>query len=168
LPPVKRKEAGLTNIYFFPADGYIILPAGTYTFSINPKDGEVSNLYIAEADNKFETLKFYGVLSANFTLTETSKIKPYVWKGNYTSTDAILWAQIEAGSKATEYEEYIEPKTYTPKDDGTVEGITSISPNMTFYVDSVEGLLVDVEYNIDTKKYIDKKFAELQALVLEV
>lgn len=66
----------------------------------------------------------------------------------------------------TEYAPYIEPIEYPVSADGTVEGVTSIYPATTLVTDTA-GAVMDCTYNVDTKKYIDKKFAELQALILE-
>lgn len=74
--------------------------------------------------------------------------------------------QIELGDE-TEHEPYIEPIIYPVNEDGTVEGVTSLYPTTTLLSDA-EGVLIEAEYNADTKKYIDNKFAELQALILEV
>lgn len=57
-------------------------------------------------------------------------------------------------------------KEYEVNSDGTVEGVKSISPQMNIFTDTL-GVNIACEYNADTKKYIDNKFAELQALVLE-
>jgi hypothetical protein len=84
--------------------------------------------------------------------------------GDYISIENL---QVEIGDTVTEWEEYKEPTTYTPNADGTVDGVTSLYPTTTLMTDT-EGVTIEAEYNADTKKYIDKKFAELQALVLEV
>jgi hypothetical protein len=86
-----------------------------------------------------------------------------VTQGNFSWQDI----QIEPGSTATDYEPYIEPQTATADKEGVVKGLTSLSPNMTL-VTNPSGAIINLEYNADTKKYIDNKFAELQALILEV
>lgn len=65
----------------------------------------------------------------------------------------------------TGFEEYQEPVIYPVAADGTVEGITSLYPTTTLITDT-EGVVLDVDYIVDTKKYIDKIKAELQALIL--
>ena len=70
-----------------------------------------------------------------------------------------LVIQLELGSTATEYESY-NVAEYTPTSDGTVEGVTSLYPNTTLLTDT-EGVTINCEYNIDIKKYIDNKIAEL-------
>ncbi len=87
--------------------------------------------------------------------------------------------QIEEGLVATEYEPYIDPSTvtvtrygadatdrlqnYVPNADGTVPGITSLSPNMTILTDT-EGVIVECEYNRDTNKVIEKLTNAITAL----
>ena len=73
--------------------------------------------------------------------------------------------QLEVGTDATEYEAYKGQDTYTPIADGTVKGVKSIYPSMTIFTDN-DGVLINCEYNADTKKYIDNKFAELQAAIV--
>lgn len=81
--------------------------------------------------------------------------------------------QIEEGNTATDYTPYIDPatvnvsaggKTYIPAADGTVKGISS-----TVLADGIstdtEGVVIDCEYIVDTKTYIDKKFEELKSLL---
>ena len=67
-------------------------------------------------------------------------------------------------SEDSEFEEY-KGEAYTPTEDGIVEGVKSISPNMTVTTDT-EGVVIDMTYNADTKMYIDNKFAELQAAIV--
>lgn len=56
-------------------------------------------------------------------------------------------------------------KTFTLSPSGEVTGMKSIYPSMTILTDN-PGATVTATYNADTKKYIDSKFAELQALAL--
>lgn len=72
--------------------------------------------------------------------------------------------QFELGSKGTKYEPYTEPQTATATADGTVNGLTSLSPSITLLTDS--DVILECEYNTDTKMYIDNKFAELSAAIL--
>lgn len=113
--------------------------------------------------------------ATNTTVTTTSMVLPngydyYYWICYAELIDADLasfeYMQLEVGTDATEYEAYKGQDTYTPIADGTVKGVKSIYPSMTIFTDN-DGVLINCEYNADTKKYIDNKFAELQALVLE-
>ena len=60
---------------------------------------------------------------------------------------------VEVGSVATGYSLY-NGAQYTPATDGSVSGITSISPNMTIFTDT-EGVVVEMEYNRDTTKMFE-------------
>lgn len=75
----------------------------------------------------------------------------------YTATYSDI--QIELGENATEYELYKEAQVIPVNSDGTVSGMTSISPNMTIFTDT-DGVTINCEYIADTKKYIDSKIAE--------
>lgn len=74
--------------------------------------------------------------------------------------------QIEIGSITTTYEPYKEPQTATANTDGTVEGLRSVSPNMTLLADN--NVIIDCTYNKSTKAYIDEKVSALSAALLEV
>ncbi len=63
--------------------------------------------------------------------------------------------QIEAGKTATEFETYVEPKTYTADENGIVKGVTSLYPTTTLTAE--DGVTMEAEYNRD----INKAFAEL-------
>ena len=63
--------------------------------------------------------------------------------------------QLEVGEEGTDFEPYKEISEHTPASDGTVEGITSLSPNMTIFADT-EGEIVECEYIKDTNKVIQK------------
>lgn len=100
--------------------------------------------------------------------TATKKYLTRTWLyigGEYevTFTDYRFKVQLEAGQKATDYEEFKGEK-HTPALDGTVSGMMSITPNMTILTDT-EGVVIDCEYIVDTKTYIDKKFEELKSLL---
>ena len=76
-----------------------------------------------------------------------------------TSGAKVKNIQIEFGTVATAFEPY-NGAEYTPAADGTVPGVTSLSPIMTILTDT-EGVIVECDYNVDTKKYIDRKIAEM-------
>ncbi len=88
------------------------------------------------------------------------------YSGNAEGNIEYSNIQLETGSTATEYVPYAGTQTVTANPDGTVEGLTSVAPNMTLLSDT-PGVIMDVTYNADTKTYIDQKIASLQALLLE-
>ena len=61
---------------------------------------------------------------------------------------------IEVGNIETDFEAFTETE-YIPSSDGTVEGVTSLSPNMTILTDT-ENVIVECEYIKDTNKVIEK------------
>jgi hypothetical protein len=90
--------------------------------------------------------------------------KAYVgiaWYGSVKYSIKITELQIELGLNATEYEPYIQPQTVIANADGTVDAITSVSPNITIVTDT-DGAIINCEYNRD----INKAFAELQQAIL--
>lgn len=72
-----------------------------------------------------------------------------------TLTNFKIKIQLEKNDKYTDYEAFKEVTMHTPSSDGTVEGITSLSPVMTLLTDT-EGVTIECEYNKDTGKVIEK------------
>ena len=100
-----------------------------------------------------------GDLLKQFTVTPGSggfQIFLYSNQPNIALTTECSFENIcvEAGTEAKGYEVYKGVK-FTPNADGTVPGITSLSPNMTILTDT-EGVVVECEYNRDTNKVIEK------------
>ena len=71
-------------------------------------------------------------------------------KGNYSWQDI----QIEPGTTATDYEPYIEPQTATADKEGVVNGLTSLSPNMTL-TSNTTGVAINCQYYRDIDTYIN-------------
>lgn len=65
------------------------------------------------------------------------------------------------------YEDYINGTEYTPNADGTINGLTSVSPTMTLLTDT-EGVTIECEYNKDTNKVISKLVNAISAMGGEV
>jgi hypothetical protein len=63
-------------------------------------------------------------------------------------TITIVKPCLELGTTATAYEPYIEPTTYTANSDGTINGIKSISPNMTLLTNN-SGVVINAHYYKD-------------------
>lgn len=79
--------------------------------------------------------------------------------------DTATWKNIMIVPKGVSrnYEPFIEPTTYTPNENGIVEGVTSLYPSMTLTTDT-SGVVIDAEYNRD----INKAFAELQNAIINL
>ena len=58
--------------------------------------------------------------------------------------------QVESGNVATPYEPYVESQTVIANADGTVNGLTSVSPNMTLLTDRY-GAVINLIYNANTR-----------------
>ena len=102
----------------------------------------VSGVVNAQPDESHDTLvlMFYGNVTG--TLSD----------GEYYSYFKNI--QIELGTTATDYEPYTEPTTYQSTADGTVEGVKSISPNMTLLSNN-NGVVINANYLRDIDTYID-------------
>lgn len=73
-------------------------------------------------------------------------------------------SQIELGPIVTAFEPYKEPITTQANTDGIVEGITSLSPNMTLLTDTA-GIVINCEYNRDANAVIKNIEAMLKGNV---
>lgn len=76
----------------------------------------------------------------------------YVPSGTAVST--VFQPQLEVGSNGTEFEPY-NRTDYIPLQDGSVEGVVSLAPNMTLFADR-EGVTLDVLYNRDSNAVISE------------
>ncbi len=81
------------------------------------------------------------------------------------STITLYNPQVEFDTTPTEYQPY-DLQVASVDAEGIVQGLTSVSPVTVLLTDN-SNAVINLEYNADTKTYIDNKFAELQALVLE-
>ena len=98
--------------------------------------------------------------SFTFTIDSDTKMRGWVFQSrgdqsNFKNLN-IKFKNIllEKSSVATDYEPYEVVGTYTPNADGTVEGVKSISPNMTLIPNS-NAVTVECEYLRDIDLYID-------------
>lgn len=67
---------------------------------------------------------------------------------------------VEIASESTDYESFVTPESFLATSEGLVEGITSVYPNMTLLVEH-DDVIINCEYNLDIKKYIDKRISEI-------
>lgn len=150
------------------------------TFGANDSNDVPQYFYLSscDAEGKVNGLcTFTGdktsVFYKKYSFTPQLGFSYYLYPGAYTtsSTEAnfqnwlnkFKYIQCEIGSTATGYEPYTECGAYSVNADGTVDGIRSIYPSMTFMPDT-EGVTLDVEYNRD----INKAFAELQTALISM
>lgn len=142
-----------------------------YTLSFN-STGTDKYIYLSESQNGWNNRTARIINEADLESTV------FLYASGVNTTATISSIQIEEGAVATDYEPYIDPSTvtvtvtdyegyngteYTPSADGTVHGITSLSPSMTILTDT-EGVIVECEYNRDTNKVIEKLTNAIKAL----
>lgn len=140
------------------------LTAGTYTYSSsNITSYSEARMQIRFLDNTVDKYATAGQPSACFSVDGLRDYTAYIYiTEGQTYNNVTFSPQIELGTVATPFEPY-RGETYTADGAGDVDGITSIYPTTTLIAD--DGVIITAEYNADTKKYIDRKFAELAALI---
>ena len=149
------------NYGFYDKDGgFISTGQGTDSFTTPSNCVWAVIVFIPPAQSTNIEVSNYqlelGLVATTYNpYVDLTKVKVSRLGNNSTSINNMA----EIGTNATENEEY-NTIYYTPKTDGTVEGITSLYPNTTLMTDT-DGIIIDCEYNIDIKKYIDNKIAEL-------
>lgn len=153
---------GDTRINLSPPSGYEypILPAGDYYKYLNT----YNNVYLVyDIDIMFQIRYLDGSWGGNVGSTSgtVSFSKPCritnIVINIKTSNGANM--RIPAmmgfvGLNITEFEPFKEPQTTTVDADGTVEGLTSLSPNMTLLTDT-EGVTINCQYYRDIDTYIN-------------
>ena len=154
--------------------GKIKLPIDTYVLSLTGSSANIicefsirdSNDTILAQLGVYEPQQSVMLELANYP-TYDSLLFEIKRRHNSVAMSGTAYFQLEKGITATEYTPYVDPatvtvtrwgadetdnfKTYTPNADGTVEGITSLSPTMTLLTDT-DGAVIHCEYNRDTNK----------------
>ena len=142
------------------------LPAGVYTISgyvkspINEDYGTA--IYYADGTRQTKLVTSTGEYEFQSTTTNGKPIKKIgFWYRRYGGRVGLKNIQLEIGPTYTAYEPF-QGGTYTPDEEGKVT-VPSIYPEMKLVAG--DGVTITAEYNADTKKYIDKKFNELAAMI---
>lgn len=155
----------------------VLVGAGDYVancrFSqLGTDKGNVA-LSVRDYDDHAITLKHVastataGVLTAPFKVEKGKKgFRIYLYS-NYSddslSTDCDFSnIYVESGSEPTGYEAYTSA-THTPNEDGYIDDMVSISPNMTLITNN-ENAIVECEYNRDVTKVVNKLVNAIVAL----
>ena len=97
---------------------------------------------------------------ANITGSHDENGKYYRSMEDFLATIGRKGLQIEINPNKTDYETYKNPQIVSANAGGTVTGLTGLSPNMTVLTDT-NGVILDLTYNADTKRYIDNKIAQI-------
>lgn len=169
-----------TSVYSVRTKNYIpILPNTKYTMT-NPVASESQKTRFYDKDKNYigyhmGTPNFISNDDNNLVRTGTTPANAYYMRIQIDCDTTDLATEIrngnhkyqfELGSSATPYEE-CNIKTVNANAEGTVKGITSVTPSMTLLVNE-NSVTLECEYNVDTKTYIDNKFAELSAALLNL
>lgn len=142
-----------TTYYFSRTNNRIYLTKGEqYMLSGCPSEGSSSTYVIQGTDSTLYPTD--SGLGKTFTASGGGYYFYIIVYEGAVLNNVVFKPQLEVGGKKTPFEPYINPAIYTPNADGTVEGITSLSPSMTLLTDT-EGAVIECEYNVDIKKYID-------------
>lgn len=138
----------------------------TYTFSSSipialfkiSSNGNGHNSVLNATNDLFNTFTF--VMAKHENISPTSKQYIFIRKervedpfvGNISELDGYDF-QLEEGTTATPYEPFTK-QTYQSTADGTVEGVKSISPNMTLLTNN-NGVVINANYLRDIDTYIN-------------
>lgn len=108
-----------------------------------------------------------GVVSSSKTndAVQNGKQCPYLFmhpktEETFNKLMQRWYIQVELGKASTDYTPYIESTTYTANADGTVEGIKSISPNMTLLTNN-NGVVINANYLRDIDTYINNLITDI-------
>lgn len=123
-----------------------------------------SNIHIMVQNSKGnEMYRWYKGETPYMKISNQEKITLLICPITYqTYTNESCQIQVEAGVKPTDFEKGT-VEEYIPDENGVIEGIES-TPNMT--LTASEGAVIEVDYKVDTKTYIDEKFNELAAQIV--
>jgi hypothetical protein len=139
------------------ADGSVHL-VGTATANFYFRFGQINlgSATISAGNNN-------GVYSLqNCTYDSANKfVYHQVFKGE--TVNKTVYPLVEAGTVKTDYETPYASETIAPAPDGTVSGLTAVSPTMTLLTDT-PGVTIDCEYSRDTNKVIAEILEKITAL----
>lgn len=137
----------------------LVLNKGVYYLSGCPSGGQGSTYSIYFQYDNFSYYKADYGSGVKIDINEKKNCAVAITIGkNTTVSNLIFKPMLEVGSKLTDFEERRTAVAYTPAADGTVTGVTSISPDMTFLSD-MDGIIINAEYNRDLNKVISELYA---------
>lgn len=134
----------------------MVLPSGSYALNGIPENFNEFKVNLEAVDNSDERFVLSG--NTNFTIDTPHYIRVMI---DATSTEVTYDnVTLRPSIKRIDINEILltrygenetdSPQTYTVNDDGTVDGVTSLSPIMNLVVDT-EGVLIEAEYYEDIK-----------------
>lgn len=159
---IKASGTATAISYIVPYSGVPLVKNAPMTVSLT---GTHSNILLqllffddvnATGENNIASFNIYDSLTVDMAnYPSVVKMELFYKRIDNAAVGGTGYIQVEAGEKVTDFEVYKTATTHTPSADGTVPGITSLSPNMTILTDT-EGVIVECEYIRDTNKVIDK------------
>lgn len=137
---------------FFSLGNLKIIPNETYFISGSPA-GSGFDTYMLYVHNNTTGADIYDLGEGKvFTGKAGDLGLTIVIYANNTVNNLTFYPMVVYGEESVPFESY-NGSEHTPSADGTVEGITSLSPNMTILTDT-EGAIVECEYIKDTNKVL--------------
>lgn len=145
------------SVFYITKDNYIPFPAGSYTGYLGATD--ISLMGVVKGGG-------YKTLHSSFKLSETVEMRSIylqVVKGSTVTFDNVkVYPFAEVGATTVTYEPYT-GETQIPSPDGTVSGLSAVSPSMTLLTDKV-GVNIECEYSRDTNAVIAEILEKITAL----
>ena len=139
------------------------LPAGTYTLSRSEDDPSTKKIFVYTkvADGNKKLVSTWQTNETQLKLTQSCSLILSASIGA-NATLQMKNLQLQLGDKKTDYAEYV-CNEFTPNSDGTVSGVKSISPCMTFMTDN-DNVSITCKYKkiaeeVTTSKVKGKKMA---------
>ena len=135
---------------------------------LGEKGGGVSVEFRGPENEKMSGVYQQNVLSptVSFTVPEGTADLVFFFYASGSNTESSTATyrdvQLEIGSIASVYEQY-NGETQIPSSDGTVSGLSAVSPTMTLMTDTA-GVTIDCEYSRDTNKVIAEILNKITAL----
>lgn len=146
---------------------------GTYILSGCPKGGQPYTyrlfLHIIRADGSAAYVSVYDN-GVPFEINEGDRINTLSIRIGYQLgkvENLTFYPQLEAGTTATEYEPYKTPQTATANADGTVNGLTSLSPNITL-IPNNDGVSVECTYYTNERDPILNAAQDIKTALTEL
>lgn len=132
-----------------------------------PQGGEMQKYRITGDCYKGDTFigSVFDIGSGASVLPGCDIVRPYLYiYAGVTVSNMVFKPQLEAGKAVTGYEKF-DGSNFATDSDGTVEGITSLSPTMTLLTDT-EGVVINCEYNKDTNKALTGNMVTAEGTVV--
>lgn len=151
--PYKSKSQTLNGVTFTVNDDGSIYAVGTATAqaALQLANIDLGDRTVSAISAEKASVNGYTINKRLFYNADLKLLSLVIAKGD--TVDEALYPQVEVGNEATEYEPY-NSQTVTANADGTVDGVLSLSPNMTIFTDASE-INIECEYNRDTNKVIE-------------